>query len=124
MMNAPVLRSACLGLSVAVLSFSVAHAVGPPTLVSASPAKDSYTAWPKQIRLTFDQPLSTTGLQLQLFDPDGRRTLLSRPVVSKSGITVPTPATTFPVHGPYMLSWQGRTASGEDVNGAYSFFVQ
>ena len=118
-----VLRSACLGLCAAALSLSAAHAA-PPNLVSASPAKDGFTAWPKQINLTFDQPLPQTGLQVQLVDPDGRRMRLGAPVVSGNGLSVPTPPEDAPVLGPYMLTWQAQTAAGTPVNGDYSFFVQ
>jgi len=124
MMTSPVLRSVVLGLSAAALSLSAAHAAGPPRLVSASPAKDAFTIWPKQIRLTFDQPLAKTDLQLALADPDGRRIRLDGPLVSGKDVSASTAATAFPVLGPYMLTWQGRTASGDPVSGDYSFFVQ
>jgi methionine-rich copper-binding protein CopC len=124
MITSLVLRSACLGVAAAALSLSAASAAT-PDLASASPAKNSFTAWPKQVSLTFDQPLSQTDLVIQMVDPDGHRIRLGAPVVSKDDLSASTEPTIVPmVKGPYMVSWQARTASGSQVKGDYTFFVQ
>ena len=120
----PVLRTAGLGLSVAVLSFSGALAAA-PRLVSSSPDVNSgFVPWPKQIRLTFDQPVAAAGVQLDLLDPDGRRIRLPAPVGSGDRLTVSPAPDALAVPGPYMLSWQARSASGDQAKGDFTFFVQ
>lgn len=119
----PVLRTVCLGFAAAALSLVAAHAAD-LQVVSQTPAKDSLTTFPKQIRLTFNQPVKA-GAELQLMDPDGRRIRLTTPVQSKDGLTATTELTGGPpVLGPYMLTWQATSASGGDAKGDYSFFVQ
>ena len=120
-----VLRSATLGLAAAALTLSAAEAAA-PSLASASPsAKDGWTAFPKQLRLTFDQPLAASGHDIQLMDPDGRRIRLGAPAASKNALTL-TPQLSGgpPVEGPYMVTWQAKSASGEEGKGNYTFFVQ
>jgi methionine-rich copper-binding protein CopC len=119
-----VVRAGLLGLTAAALSLSAAQAA-PPNLVSASPgAKDGWTAFPKQLRLTFDQPIASSGAEVQLMDPDGRRIRLGSPVVTKEGLSVTTDLTTGPpVKGPYMVTWQAKSASGEQGKGDFSIFV-
>lgn len=124
----PVLRasvlSAALGLAAAVLTPSAAEAAA-PNLVSTSPSPaEGYRPWPKQIRLTFDQPVAKTGLQASLLDPDGRRIRLGAPTASGSGVAIPVPANSLPVAGPYMLSWQAASSAGEQAKGDFTFFVQ
>src|SRR5665213_2593453 len=107
MMTSLVLRSACLGLAAATLSLTAAYAATTQCLASSRPVKDSYSAFPKQINLTFDQPLSQTDLTLQLVGPDGRRIRLGTPALSKDDLSAPTEPTILPVvKGPYMVSWQ------------------
>lgn len=120
-----VVRAAAFGLATAALSHSAAEAAA-PNLVSASPsAKDGWTGFPKQLHLTFDQPLAANGQQIQLMDPDGRRIRLTAPVASKDGLTVaPEPTGGPPVEGPYMVSWQAKSASGEEGRGQYTVFVR
>ena len=120
----PVLRTAALGLAAAALSVSAAHAAA-PRVVSTSPGvKDGYGPFPKQIRMTFDQAPAQTGLQLDLLDPDGRRIPLAAPVRSGNAVAVATEYRDPPVAGPYMLSWQANSASGEPGKGDFTFFVQ
>ena len=72
-----------------------------------------------------ETPLKATGVDVQLMDPDGRRIRVSTPVESQDGLTV-TPELTGgpPVLGPYMLTWQASSASGDTGKGDYTFFVQ
>jgi len=118
------LRPACLGLAAAALSLSAAYAA-PPNLVSASPsAKGGYEAFPKQLKLTFNEPIAATGDEVQLMGPDGRRIHLGTPVVSKDGLTVAaSPATRPPVAGPYVVNWTAKSAAGEQGKGNFSIFV-
>ena len=119
-----VVRTAALALTAAAVSLSAAQAA-PPNLVSASPGpKAGYGPWPKQLRMTFDQPLAASGHEVQLMDPDGRRIRLGAPVASKDGLSVPTELTDPPVAGPYMVTWQAKSASGDQAKGDYTFFVQ
>jgi methionine-rich copper-binding protein CopC len=118
------LRAAVVGVTAAALSLSAAHAA-PPNLVSATPsAKNGFEAFPKQLKLTFNEPIAASGDDVQLMGPDGRRIRLGAPVVSKDGLSVTaTPATNPPVKGPYMVKWQAKSTSGEQGQGAYSIFV-
>src|ERR1700761_1258772 len=107
-----VVRAALLGLAATALSLSMAQAA-PPDLVSASPsAKDGYTTFPKQLRLMFNQPLAASGHDVELLDPDGRRIRLTTPVTARDGLSV-TPELSGgpPVQGPYMVTWQAKSAS-------------
>jgi methionine-rich copper-binding protein CopC len=119
-----ILRPACFGLALAALSLTAAQAA-PPALVSATPdAKTGWEAFPKQLKLTFNEPIAATGDQVQLMGPDGRRIQLGTPVVSKDGLTVTaTPATNPPVEGPYAVRWQATSTSGEQGKGEFSIFV-
>ncbi len=120
----PVLRAAGLGLAVAALSLSGALAAA-PRLVSSSPAGNRpYGPWPKQIELTFDQSVAQKGLQLDLLDPDGRRIRLPAPVRSGAKVTVTPAPDPLAVDGPYMLSWQAGSTSGDQAKGDFTFFVQ
>jgi methionine-rich copper-binding protein CopC len=120
----PTIRPACVGLALAVLTVSAAHAA-PPSLVSASPdAKAGWEAFPTQLKLTFNEPIATSGTEVQLMGPDGRRIRLGAPVVSKDVLSVTaTPATSPPVEGPYAVRWQAQSISGEQAKGAFSIFV-
>lgn len=120
-----VVHTAGLGLALAVLPLSAVNAADPLQVVSRSPAKDNFTAFPKQIHLTFNEPLKAAGAEVQLMDPDGRRIRLTGPTESKDGLTV-TPELSGgpPVEGPYELSWQADSASGGHAQGRYSFFVR
>jgi methionine-rich copper-binding protein CopC len=119
----PALRPVFLGLAVTALSLGAAHAAE-LQVVSQSPAKDARTSFPKQIHLTFNQPIKS-GAEIQLMDPDGRRIRLDKAVTSGAGVTL-TPELTGgpPVLGPYMLTWQAASASGDNGKGDYTFFVQ
>ncbi|HEY4031420.1 MAG TPA: copper resistance protein CopC [Caulobacteraceae bacterium] len=130
-----VVRGAGLGVALAVLSLAVlslaalplsaAQAAGPLQVVSRNPAKDGFTAFPKQIHLTFNGPLKATGAEVQLLDPDGRRIRLAGPSEARDGLTVTPELTGEPaVEGPYELSWQADSASGAHAQGRYTFFVQ
>jgi methionine-rich copper-binding protein CopC len=119
------LRSAVFGLAAATLSFAAAQAADSLQVEARSPAKDSFTSFPKSIHLTFNAPLKATGTQVALMDPDGRRIRLSPPVEAKDGLTVRPELTDGPpVLGPYELTWQADSASGSSAKGRYTFFVQ
>ena len=120
-----VVRAAGLGLAAAALISGTAQAAA-PNLVSSSPGpKSGWTAFPKQLRLTFDQPLAASGAEVELMGPDGRRIRVTAPVVSGAALTATPQLTTAPaVAGPYMVTWQARSASGEQGRGDFSIFVQ
>ena len=118
----PVLRTLYGAAAVAVLSLAAANAAE-PHLVSASPGRNEDGAWPKQIRLTFNQPIAPSGVQASLMDPDGRRIGLAARVSGKT-VVLPTSPQSPGVLGPYMLSWQARSTAGEAGKGDYSFFVE
>ena len=120
-----ILRGVALGLSAAALSLSAAEAAA-PNLVSASPsAKDGWTSFPEQLRLTFNEPIAASGVDVQLTDPDGRRIRLGAPAVSKDMLSVkPELSGGPPVAGPYMVTWTAMSAAGEQGKGDYSLFVQ
>jgi copper transport protein len=119
-----VVRTGVLGLTAAALPLAAANAA-PPSLVSATPnAKAGWEAFPKQLKLTFNEPIAASGDDVQLMGPDGRRIHLGTPVVSKDGLTVTAaPATDPPVEGPYMVRWTAKSASGEQGKGDFSIFV-
>lgn len=119
------LRSGGLGLAAVMVSLAAAHADNPLEVMSQSPARNTFTTWPKSIHLTFNEPLKADGAEVQLMDPDGRRIRVTTPVVSKDGLTVtPELSAGPPVLGPYMLTWQATSASGTAGKGDYTFFVQ
>jgi methionine-rich copper-binding protein CopC len=120
-----VVRAAGLGLAAAALTLGTAQAAA-PNLVSSSPGPQSgWTAFPRQLRLTFDQPLAASGADVELMGPDGRRIRVSTPAVSKDTLTATPQLTLSPaVPGPYMVTWQARSASGEQGRGDFSIFVQ
>lgn len=124
MVLSDVARKIGSGLAVAVLLSSAAQAAA-PQLASASPGEsDGYRPFPQQLRLTFDQPVAPSSLDVQLMDPDGRRIRLGHPVVSNNTVSL-TPELEFapPVSGPYMVTWRAKSASGEGGEGNFSIFV-
>jgi hypothetical protein len=106
----------------AACSLSAAEAAAPPRLLSATPAKDSHVSWPKQIILKFNEPVSPTGLQIQMIKPDGSQIPLEAPIPTKDQVLseVKTPT----LAGPYMVMWEVKSASGAAAKGDYTFFVQ
>ena len=113
------------GLALAALLSSAAQAAT-PHLVSASPGEgDGYQPFPKQLRLTFNEPVAPSSLDVQLMDPDGRRIRLAEPVIAKDTVSL-TPELSGgpPVSGPYMVTWRAKAASGEGAEGNFSLFVQ
>lgn len=120
-----VVRAAGLGVAAAAVALSTAQAAA-PNLVSSSPGpKTGWTAFPKQLKLTFDQPLAASGAAVQLMGPDGRRIRMTDPVVTRDTLSVtPQLAVSPPVSGPYMVTWQAKSASGDQGNGNFSIFVQ
>jgi methionine-rich copper-binding protein CopC len=119
----PFSRALSLALAAAALT-APAHAAAPHLVANSPDTKDGYRSWPHEIRLTFDQPVSSTGLQASLIDPDGRRIPLKAPVTTSRGAVFATALTDPPVPGPYMLSWQARSAGGDESKGDFTFFVQ
>lgn len=118
-------RAFCSGLAMAVMLSSAAHAAT-LGLVSASPGeKDGYRPFPRQLSLTFNQPVAPSSLDLQLMDPDGRRIRLGHPVTSRDTVSV-TPELSGgpPVSGPYMVTWRAKSQSGEGAEGNFSIFVE
>jgi len=122
---ANVVRKIWPGLAVAALLSSAAHAAA-PQLMSANPGEhDGYRPFPKQLRLTFNEPVAPSGLDVQLMDPDGRRIRLAQPVIAKDTVSLtPELSAGPPVSGPYMVSWKAKSASGESGEGNFSIFVQ
>jgi methionine-rich copper-binding protein CopC len=120
-----VVHRAGSGLAVAALAASAA-AAAPLNLVSASPgANDGYRPFPTQLRMTFNEPVKPSGLDVQLMDPDGRRIRVATPVVSNDTVSAtPELSVTPPVSGPYMVTWRAQSASGDAGEGNFSFFVQ
>ena len=120
-----VVRAGSLGLALATLSLTAAYAA-PPSLVSATPnAKAGWEAFPKQLKLTFNEPIAAKGDEIQLLAPDGRRVRLGAATVSGDGLTVAaTPPVSPPVEGPYMVVWQAQSASGEPAKGDFTIFVK
>jgi methionine-rich copper-binding protein CopC len=112
---------AALGVASAS-SLSMACAAPALKLLSSTPAKDSHVPWPKQIILKFNEPLSPTGLQVQMIKPDGSQIPLEAPIPTKNQVLseVKTPT----LAGPYMVMWQVKSASGAAAKGDYTFFVQ
>lgn len=95
-------------------------------LVSASPGtKDGYRPFPRELRLTFSQPVAPSSLDIQLMDPDGRRIRLADPVISKDTVSLkPELGAGPPVNGPYMVTWRAKAVSGDDGQGDFSIFVE
>lgn len=120
-----VVRAAGLGAAAAAMALSAAQAAA-PNLVSSTPGpKSGWGPFPKQLRLTFDQPITASGADVQMMGPDGRRIPVANPVASGDTLSVtPQPAVTPPVAGPYMVTWQAKSASGDQGKGDFSIFVQ
>jgi methionine-rich copper-binding protein CopC len=122
---ANVVRTVWPALAAAALLSSAAQAAA-PQLVSASPAeRDGYRPFPKQLRLTFSEPVAPSGLEVQLMDPDGRRIQLANPVIAKDTVSLtPELSSGPPVSGPYMVTWRAKAASGDAGEGNFSIFVE
>src|SRR5215469_4463420 len=107
-----VLRVACAGILAAAAGLPAQAAA--PSLVSSSPGPQSgWTAFPKQLRLMFNEPIAASDASVQMLGPDGRRIRLTTPLVTKDALSVtPQLVLTPPVAGPYMVTWQAKSPSG------------
>src|SRR5690606_3206771 len=107
---------ALLVTSVAVASPAAAHA----TLVSTSPAPGSVLdSSPGEVRVTFDEPVSSDGDSLRVIDASGRTVSSDAdadgPTIS---VDVPDDAT-----GWFAVSWQIVSADGHPLNGGWTYRV-
>ena len=113
------------GLALAAALSSAAQAAA-PQLISTSPRQqDAYGPFPKQLRLTFNEPVAASDLDIQLMDPDGRRIRLGPPLIAGGTVSLaPELSVSPPVSGPYMVAWRAKAQSGEGGEGSFSLFVQ
>ena len=119
-----VLKAAFAGIAAAATALPVEAAA--PNLLSSDPGPESgWTSFPKQLRLTFNEPIGGSDANVQMLGPDGRRIRLSAPSVTKDTLSVtPQLVLTPPVPGPYMITWQAKSASGDQGKGDFSIFVR
>lgn len=105
-------------LSVAMQGVASAHAV----VTDIQPDPDSVLgSAPKQVRVDFNEPVSTTETGIRVFDPAGAEVPGLRTTAKDTAITAELP--TLGEEGSYTVAWKVISADGHAIDGAFLFSV-
>jgi copper transport protein len=94
----------------------------------ASAPRDSaeLASVPREIRLSFTQPVQLAFTRIELLDPSGRPVELGplATLPDSAGVVVAEIRGTFVVPGAYTVSWQAAGPDGHPISGRFTFVVQ
>lgn len=76
---------------------------------------------PKQVRITFNEPVSATGNGIRVFDPAGSQISGLRTKSKDTTVSVELPALTE--QGSYTVAWKVISADGHAIDGAFLFSI-
>ncbi|MDQ1009075.1 copper transport protein [Streptomyces sp. V4I23] len=117
----------CVAFLLALLSVvgSPTPAQAHATLVSTAPAdRQALGAAPRQVSLTFSEPVSLPLARIRLIGPDGDTVATGRPARSggrSETVTVSVPDAS--ADGTYTVAWHAVSADSHPVQGAFAFTV-
>lgn len=95
-----------------------AHAV----VTDIEPYADSVLgSAPKEVKITFNEPVSATGTGIRVFDPSGAQISGLRTDSKDTVVSAELPALTE--EGSYTVSWKVVSADGHAIDGAFLFSV-
>lgn len=76
---------------------------------------------PREIRITFNEPVSTTSTGIRVFDPAGTQIAGLRTEAKDTAISAELPS--LPEEGSYTVSWKVISADGHAIDGAFLFSI-
>lgn len=113
---------ACVAFAMASLAFA-ATADAHPRLLAQRPLANTIVAQPREVRLTFNEPLFGRFSSIAVRDQAGRVVMTGRPVLSRNGRQT---AVALPAHmapGRYRVIWRAVSQDTHRISGAYAFAV-
>lgn len=116
--------SRTLGRAVGLLALTPALALAHGRLLRSTPTADSrMPAAPREVALTFSEPVELAVSRVQLLGADGRAITLAKPALGDSGRTVRSGIPTTLAAGTYTVSWRVAGRDGHPVAGKFRFTV-
>jgi putative copper export protein/methionine-rich copper-binding protein CopC len=110
-----------LGLVLLMPALAAAH----QRLLGTEPARDSVvTTVPRELRLSFDEPVEVAFTRIDLAGPDGNAVALGTPRLhadSATVLVVPIEGRLQP--GAYSVQWASSSRDGHPVRGEYGFTI-
>ena len=117
----PVVRRAAPAALILVASLASAH----PTLVGSSPkAGERLDVAPKQLRLSFNEPVEPAFTTVKLVSPSGKEGPAERTQAVESDARAVVSPLDVPGPGLYKARWSALGRDGHRVNGEFSFTVK
>lgn len=119
-----VLLPRTLGRAVGLLVLTPALALAHGKLLRSTPtANGRVPAAPREVTLTFNEPVELAVSRVQLLGADGRAITLAKPVLAEAGRTVRAGIPTTLAAGTYTVSWRVAGRDGHPVAGKFRFTV-
>lgn len=113
-----------LGRVVGLLALTPALALAHGRLLSSTPtAGGRVTTAPRELQLTFSEPVELAVSRVQLLGADGRAIALAKPSLAEAGRTVRAGIPTTLAAGTYTVSWRVAGRDGHPVAGKFNFTV-
>jgi putative copper export protein/methionine-rich copper-binding protein CopC len=118
-------------VAVAVLLLAAIGALLPPaasahlSLRSSQPAADTQLdTVPREIRLSFSEPVQLAFTRVELLDPNGNTVRLSEPTIDPGAPNVLLARIEGPLGaGDFVIAWRTTSADGHQVRGRISFSI-
>ena len=108
-------------LAAAMLAATVAEAH--PRLMTVAPTANASVAAPREVRLTFSEPLVARFSTLQVRDQNGRFVRTGRTALTAGGRQLAAPLPRL-APGRYRVVWRAVSQDTHRVVGAYNFAVR
>lgn len=113
-----------LGRVVGLLALTPALALAHGRLLSSTPvANGRVAAAPREVTLTFNEPVELAVSRVQLLGADGRAIPLAKPALGDAGRTLRASVPTTLAVGVYTVSWRVAGRDGHPVAGTFRFTV-
>lgn len=113
-----------VGRVVGLLALTPALALAHGKLLSSTPTAGSrMAAAPREVALTFSEPVELAVSRVQLLGANGRAIALAKPVLAEAGRTVRAGIPTTLAAGTYTVSWRVAGRDGHPVAGKFRFTV-
>lgn len=113
-----------LGRVIGLLALTPALALAHGRLLRSTPSANSRTpSAPREVQLTFSEPVELAVARVQLLGANGRAVALAKPALADAGRTVRAAIPTTLAAGTYTVSWRVAGRDGHPVAGTFRFTV-
>lgn len=113
-----------IGRALGLLALTPALALAHGRLLSSTPsANGRVAAAPREVTLTFSEPVELAVSRVQLLGANGRAITLAKPALGDAGRTVRAGIPSTLAVGTYTVSWRVAGRDGHPVAGKFNFTV-